>query len=48
MALLMGGDSTPSQAMVQSAGHGYRLAAHLFKKEFHRQSGMKILLLRYM
>jgi CRP-like cAMP-binding protein len=48
MALLMGGDSTPSQAMVQSAGHGYRLAAHLFKKEFHRQSGMQILLLRYM
>ena len=48
MALLMGGDSTPSQAMVQSAGHGYRLAAGLFKKEFHRQSGMQILLLRYM
>ncbi len=48
MALLMGGDSTPSQAMVQSAGHGYRLAADLFKKEFHRQSGMQILLLRYM
>jgi CRP-like cAMP-binding protein len=48
MALLMGGDSTPSQAMVQSAGHGYRLAADLFKKEFHRQGGMQILLLRYM
>jgi len=48
MALLMGGDSTPSQAMVQSAGHGYRLAADLFKKEFHRHSGMQVLLLRHM
>lgn len=47
MALLMGGDSTPSQAMVQSAGHAYRLAASLFKEEFHRHSEMQILLLRY-
>jgi CRP-like cAMP-binding protein len=48
MALLLGGDSTPSQAMVQSAGHAYRLAANLFKAEFHRQSEMQVLLLRYM
>jgi len=48
MALLMGGDSTPSQAMVQSAGHAYRLAAYLFKEEFHRHSEMQVLLLRYM
>jgi CRP-like cAMP-binding protein len=47
MALLMGGDSTPSQAMVQSAGHAYRLAAYLFKEEFHRHSEMQVLLLRY-
>jgi CRP-like cAMP-binding protein len=47
MALLMGGDSTPSQAMVQSAGHAYRLSAHMFKEEFRRHSEMQILLLRY-
>jgi CRP-like cAMP-binding protein len=47
MALLMGGDSTPSQAIVQSAGHAYRLAADLFKQEFHRHGEMQVLLLRY-
>jgi CRP-like cAMP-binding protein len=47
MALLMGGDSTPSQAIVQSAGHAYRLAASQFKQEFHRHSEMQVLLLRY-
>lgn len=48
MALLMGGDSTPSQAIVQSAGHAYRLAADLFKEELRRHSEMHVLLLRYM
>lgn len=48
MALLMGGDSTPSQAIVQSAGHAYRLAANLFKQEFQRHSEMQVLLLRYL
>jgi CRP-like cAMP-binding protein len=47
LALFMGGDSTPSQAMVQCAGHGYRLPAYLFKEEFHRHSEMQVLLLRY-
>ena len=47
MALLMGGDSTPSQALVQSAGHAYRLPAQLFKQEFPRHSEMQVLLLRY-
>ena len=47
LALLMGGDSTPSQAIVQSAGHAYRLPARLFKDEFHRHSDMQVLLLRY-
>ena len=47
MALLMGGDSTPSQAVVQSAGHAYRLPAALFKAEFHRQGGAQVLLLLY-
>ena len=43
----MVGDSTPSQAIVQSAGHAYRLAATPFKEEFHRHSELQILLLRY-
>lgn len=47
MALLMGGDSTPSQAIVQSAGHAYRLLAQQFKQEFHRHGEMQVLLLRY-
>ncbi len=47
LALLMGGDSTPSQAMVQNAGHGYRLPANLFKEEFRRHGEMQVLLLRY-
>jgi CRP-like cAMP-binding protein len=47
MALLMGGDSTPSEAMVQSAGQAYRLSADVFKEEFRRHSEMQVLLLRY-
>ena len=47
MALLMEGDSTPSQAIVQSEGHAYRLTATLFKQELHRHGEMHILLLRY-
>lgn len=47
VALLMGGDSTPSQAMVQSAGHAYRLPAQQFKDAFHRHAEMQVLLLRY-
>jgi len=47
VALLMGGDSTPSQAMVQSAGHAYRLTAQQFKDELHRHGDMQVLLLRY-
>src|SRR5271165_1797013 len=34
IALLMGGESTPSQAVVQSAGHAYRLLGQQFKDEF--------------
>jgi len=47
IALLMGGESTPSQAVVQSAGHAYRLLGQQFKDEFHRHGEMQILLLRY-
>ena len=34
IALFMGGETTPSRAVVQSAGHGYRLKAQLLKDEF--------------
>ena len=34
IALFMGGETTPSRAVVQSAGHGYRLKASVLKKEF--------------
>ncbi len=47
IALLMGGESTTNQAMVQCAGHAYRLPARQFTEEFHRQSEMQILLLHY-
>lgn len=47
IALLMGGESTPSQAIVQCAGYAYRLPAQMFKDEFHRHGEMQVLLLRY-
>jgi CRP-like cAMP-binding protein len=47
MALFMGGDSTPSSAVVQTAGHGYRLAGRLLKQEFNRAGLLQSLLLRY-
>ena len=47
MALFMGGDTTPSSAVVQTAGHGYRLAGNMLKKEFNRASVTQRLLLRY-
>jgi CRP-like cAMP-binding protein len=47
IALFMGGESTSSQAIVQSAGHSYRLLGQRLKDEFHRQSELQMLLLRY-
>src|SRR5438094_1857675 len=47
IALFMGGETTPSRAVVQSAGHGYRLRAKLLKKEFERGGPLQHLLLRY-
>jgi CRP-like cAMP-binding protein len=47
ISLFMGGDTTPSSAVVQTAGHGYRLQARLLKKEFDRGGLMQRLLLRY-
>ena len=47
IALFMGGETTPSRAVVQSAGYGYRLRAQLLKDEFNRAGPMMHLLLRY-
>jgi CRP-like cAMP-binding protein len=47
IALFMGGESTPSRAVVQSAGFGYRLKAQLLKNEFNRAGPVMRLLLRY-
>src|SRR5947207_9358046 len=47
IALFMGGESTSSRAVVQSAGYGYRLRASVLKKEFKRGGALQHLLLRY-
>ena len=47
ISLFMGGDTTPSRAVVQSAGEGYRLRAELLKDEFGRFGPTMHLLLRY-
>jgi CRP-like cAMP-binding protein len=47
VSLFMGGESTPSRAVVQSAGHAYRLRAAILKSEFNRAGAMQHLLLRY-
>lgn len=47
VSLFMGGESTPGRAVVQSAGHAYRLPGHLIKEEFNRHGPMLILVLRY-
>jgi CRP-like cAMP-binding protein len=47
VSLFMGGESTTSQAVVQSAGHAYRLKGQLLKDAFFRAGPMQRLLLRY-
>jgi CRP-like cAMP-binding protein len=46
-ALFMGGETTLSRAVVQSAGYGYRLRAGLMKTEFGQGGDLQCLLLRY-
>ena len=43
----LGGDSTPSRAVVLSSGQGFRLPAATIKDEFHRSAPVMHLLLRY-
>jgi len=47
ISLFMGGDTTPSSAVVQTAGHAYRLERRLLEKEFKGGGVLQALLLRY-
>jgi len=47
VSLFMGGETTPSRAVVQSGGTAYRLGGNLLKDEFYRGGPMQRLLLRY-
>jgi CRP-like cAMP-binding protein len=47
VALFMGGETTPSRAIVQSAGFAYRLTGKRLKEEFNRHGQMLYVLLRY-
>ena len=52
VSLFMGGETTPSRAVVQSAGHAYQLKGQILKEIFHRAGGRRAgvfhdLLLRY-
>jgi len=47
ISLFMGGETTPSRAVVQSAGEGYRLRGHVLKKAFEAGGALQHLLLRY-
>jgi CRP-like cAMP-binding protein len=47
ISLFMGGDSTPSRAVVQSAGLGFRLKAQIMKDDFNRAGPVLHLMLRY-
>jgi CRP-like cAMP-binding protein len=47
ISLFMGGETTPSRAVVQSAGHAYRMKAQVLKEDFNRSLPVMHLLLRY-
>ena len=47
ISLFMGGESTSSRAVVQSAGHTFKLSARCVKEEFNRAGPVVHLLLRY-
>ncbi len=47
ISLFMGGESTPSRAVVQSGGHCYRLSGQRLKEEFNRHGDLLVLMLRY-
>jgi CRP-like cAMP-binding protein len=47
VSLFMGGETTPSRAIVQSAGYAYRLTGNRLKQEFNRHGELLHILLRY-
>ena len=47
VSLFMGGNSTPSRAVVQSAGKGFRLTARVIQEEFARSDAVSQLMLRF-
>jgi CRP-like cAMP-binding protein len=47
ISLFMGGETTPSRAVVQSAGDAWRLPARFMHEEFNRGGNLQLLLLRY-
>ena len=47
ISLFMGGEKTPSRAVVQSAGYGYRLKANVLKREFAMGGALQCLALRF-
>lgn len=47
VSLFMGGETTPSRAVVQSGGHAYRIRGQLLRDEFDRGGAAQHLLLRY-
>ena len=47
IALFMGGETTPSRAVVQSAGGGYRISAKALKQQFESDGALQLLLLRF-
>jgi CRP-like cAMP-binding protein len=47
ISLFMGGETTPSRSVVQSAGHGFRMRGQVLKDEFSRSGPVLHLLLRY-
>ena len=47
ISLFMGGETTPSRAIVQSAGQAFRVSSKVLKSEFHRAGPLQEVLLRY-
>ncbi|MHB1085744.1 MAG: Crp/Fnr family transcriptional regulator [Thiobacillus sp.] len=47
VSLFLGGETTPSTAVVQTAGHAYRLEGHVLREAFNQAGLMQRLLLRY-
>jgi CRP-like cAMP-binding protein len=47
VSIFMGGETTPSRAVVQSAGRAFRLPGEIMMEEFRRAGGMQHLVLRY-